>query len=114
VSNLSEIPAEFEFAHRWRRVLKMPMFLGMAAIVAGVVYKNLWLWAGIFIAIPSAYLMNLKCYKCFWTACRQFGRGKFGQDAMLAPLVSPFLFPSACTKCGAPFAAAKEENAQTH
>ena len=78
--------------------------------------------AAAFIAMPSAWLFNLRCPNCAWLVYRQFGTAdaKHSKDQFLAPLHSRQLWrqPTACSKCGYPFRSTdtnlKANNAQTH
>jgi hypothetical protein len=112
MSEIDRIPSEFLSAYRWRHVLAWPIYAAILFILAGAIFHNFWLFAGFFLGFPSAYALNLKCYKCSWPVIRQYGRDPKSQDWMFGPLVKPLRFPKRCTKCGARFANPRPDEVQ--
>jgi hypothetical protein len=95
-------------ARRWETIARFTIFGVMAAMVLMWVIGQPFIAFGlVFLAMPAAWLFNLRCERCGWMVYRQFGTADVdhAKDQFLAPLYSKPLWnqPEACSKCGHSF-----------
>jgi hypothetical protein len=84
------------------------MWGAMAGFILSWLLGQFWIAvASAFLAMPAAWIFNLRCSTCSWLVYRAHGTAKAGysNDQFLAPLYSKQLWkqPVACSKCGASF-----------
>ena len=102
----NKIPDRFRIANEWERFALIPMLIAAAGIVIAVLTRQIWLLIAFpFVGMPSAWLFNIRCYRCAWPAYRVYGEPANwqGTDPMFARLAKPLRLPPKCTKCEAPF-----------
>jgi hypothetical protein len=80
------------------------MYAAIAGIFVGFITDRFWFaFVVIVLAMPAAWLFNIRCYQCSWPAYRTFGdpAGWRGQDSLFARAVTQL--PSQCPRCQAAF-----------
>lgn len=111
-------------ARRWETQARWVMYGVIAAMAVASFAGHPLLAIGlVFIAMPAAWLFNLRCERCGWLIYRQFGTAdaQHSKDQFFAPLYSKQLWkqPDACSKCGQSFRSTDinskaASDAQTH
>jgi hypothetical protein len=94
------------------------MYGALACFAIAMVLQRFWIaMLIVFLAMPTFWLCNIKCYRCAWPAYRAYGTAKSSaaKDQLFAPMFSRQLWrlPSRCTKCGAPFLAGATNESQS-
>jgi len=100
--------ARLALARRWETIARITLFAVMAAIVFVWIFGQPILAFGlVLVAMPAAWLFNLRCEQCGWMVYRQFATAHpdRAKDQFLAPLYSKQLWkqPEVCSKCGLSF-----------